>query len=187
MNKGFDKRFNALVAADGSVLAGGLKGVEKESLRVDANGYLSKTRHPVALGSALTNGFITTDFSEALLEFITPAYPGTWEALQVLCDIHQFTYARAGCRAAVDGKHAVSNSCRCRDPAGTLWQLQCRANEDDISSWTWPSLRQAYANHRRRALQLLASAEILANLSRRDWQQSGRGCVSVGPIPGAGA
>jgi len=30
MNKGFDKRFNALIAADGSVLAGGLKGIEKE-------------------------------------------------------------------------------------------------------------------------------------------------------------
>ena len=96
MSKGFDKRFDALIAADGSVLAGGLKGVEKESLRVDADGYLSKTAHPAILGSALTNGFITTDFSEALLEFITPAYPGTWETLQVLCDIHQFTYAGLG-------------------------------------------------------------------------------------------
>ena len=96
MSKGFDKRFDALIAADGSVLAGGLKGVEKESLRVDADGYLSKTAHPAILGSALTNGFITTDFSEALLEFITPAYPGTWEAMQVLCDIHQFTYAGLG-------------------------------------------------------------------------------------------
>ena len=96
MSKGFDKRFDALIAADGSVLAGGLKGVEKESLRVDADGYLSKTAHPAILGSALTNDFITTDFSEALLEFITPAYPGTWETLQVLCDIHQFTYAGLG-------------------------------------------------------------------------------------------
>jgi len=96
MSKGFDRRFDALIAADGSVLTGGLKGVEKESLRVDVDGYLSKTAHPVALGSALTNGFITTDFSEALLEFITPAYPGTWETLQVLCDIHQFTYAELG-------------------------------------------------------------------------------------------
>jgi len=96
MSKGFDKRFDALISADGSVLAGGLKGVEKESLRVDANGYLSNTDHPAAFGSALTNGFITTDFSEALLEFITPAYPGTWEAMQVLCDIHQFTYAGLG-------------------------------------------------------------------------------------------
>jgi len=40
MSKGFDRRFDALIAADGSVLVGGLKGVEKESLRVDVDGYL---------------------------------------------------------------------------------------------------------------------------------------------------
>ena len=46
------------------------------------------------LGSALTNAHITTDFSEALLEFVTPAYSNTWETLRVLCEIHQFTYER---------------------------------------------------------------------------------------------
>lgn len=50
--------------------------------------------HPHALGSALTNTFITTDFSEALLEFVTPACMSTWEALRFLCDIHQFVYDR---------------------------------------------------------------------------------------------
>ena len=48
------------------------------------------------MGSALTNRFITTDFSEALLEFVTPAFPSTWEALRSLCEIHQFTYDRIG-------------------------------------------------------------------------------------------
>lgn len=48
--------------------------------------------HPRALGSALTNRYITTDFSEALLEFVTPVYPTTWEALRRLDDIHQFTH-----------------------------------------------------------------------------------------------
>ncbi len=33
---------------------------------------LPRTDHPQALGSALTNRFITTDYSEALIEFITP-------------------------------------------------------------------------------------------------------------------
>lgn len=96
MSKGFEARFRALMAADSSVLAGGLKGVEKESLRIDPNGFLARTSHPPALGSALSNKFITTDFSEALLEFITPAFAGTWEAQQFLCDIHQFAYARLG-------------------------------------------------------------------------------------------
>ena len=68
------------------------KGVEKEALRVTRDGALVTTRHPPALGSALTNRYITTDFSEALLEFVTPAYTSTWETLQFLCDIHQFVY-----------------------------------------------------------------------------------------------
>ena len=72
---------------------GGSKGVEKESLRVSPDGRLSDRRHPRALGSALTNDFVTTDFSEALLEFVTPAFSQTWEALRFLCDIHQFVYA----------------------------------------------------------------------------------------------
>ena len=79
-----------------SCLWGGRKGIEKESLRVGPDGLMSQNRHPEALGSALTNAYITTDFSESLLEFITPAYTETWEALGVLCDIHQFTYERLG-------------------------------------------------------------------------------------------
>ena len=89
----FDNRFAALVA-NGASFNGGRKGVEKESLRLDMDGYLSSKGHPAALGSALTNQFITTDFSEALLEFVTPACHSTWEALRFLCDVHQFTYER---------------------------------------------------------------------------------------------
>jgi glutamate--cysteine ligase len=94
VSQGFDKRFSALSAGDQNPLAGGLKGVEKESLRVGPDGYLSQTPHPEGLGSALSNRFVTTDFSEALLEFVTPAFASTWEALRFLCDIHQFTYER---------------------------------------------------------------------------------------------
>lgn len=96
LSRGFDKRIDALSALSGNPLAGGLKGVEKESLRVDASGYLSRQAHPRALGSALTNRFITTDFSEALLEFVTPAFANTWETLRFVCNIHQFTYERLG-------------------------------------------------------------------------------------------
>lgn len=93
MNQSFQQRFDALVDA-GVPLAGGHKGIEKESLRLDMDGYLSRKPHPSGLGSAMSNRFITTDFSEALLEFVTPAYPTTWEALRFLCDVHQFTYAQ---------------------------------------------------------------------------------------------
>ena len=91
MTQTFDKRLDAIVSS-GTALGGGSKGVEKEALRLDPNGYLSRKPHPAGLGSALTNRFITTDFSEALLEFVTPVYRSTWEALRFLCDVHQFTY-----------------------------------------------------------------------------------------------
>jgi glutamate--cysteine ligase len=74
----------------------GLKGIEKESLRIDDSGYIARTPHPTALGSALTNRYITTDYSEALVEFVTPPVGSAWEAIQFLCDIHQFTYDRIG-------------------------------------------------------------------------------------------
>ena len=78
------------------VLSGGRKGVEKEALRVTPEGNLADTPHPLELGSALSNQYITTDFSEALLEFVTPALVNTWETLRVLCEIHQFSYERIG-------------------------------------------------------------------------------------------
>jgi len=68
----------------------GLRGLEKESLRVDRDGRLSRRPHPVRLGSALTHPYLTTDYSEALVEFVTPAYPSNWETLQFLCDAHSF-------------------------------------------------------------------------------------------------
>jgi glutamate--cysteine ligase len=67
------------------------RGIEKESLRVSADGHISLNPHPQALGSNLTNPYITTDFSESLLEFITPAYSDIDECLKQLEDIHRFT------------------------------------------------------------------------------------------------
>ncbi len=94
MNRLFEARLKALTApGQPPVLHGGLRGVEKESLRVTREGYIAATGHPRALGSALTNRFITTDFSEALLEFVTPALGASWQVSQFLCDIHQYVYA----------------------------------------------------------------------------------------------
>jgi glutamate--cysteine ligase len=92
----FQKRLGQIADHSEITISGGRKGIEKESLRVDPQGYLSQKAHPVTLGSALTNRYITTDFSEALLEFVTPAYRNTWEALRTVCDIHQFTYQNLG-------------------------------------------------------------------------------------------
>ncbi|MGH8494889.1 MAG: glutamate--cysteine ligase, partial [Gammaproteobacteria bacterium] len=93
VNGTLERRLAALTrhAADGG-LAGGRKGLEKESLRIEPGGRMSRLPHPAVLGSALTHPHITTDFSEALMEFVTPPFGETWETLQFLCDIHQFVY-----------------------------------------------------------------------------------------------
>ena len=68
------------------------RGIEKESLRVDADGSLAQTPHPYKLGSALTHPSITTDYSEALLEFVTPIHTDVDDLLRDLFAIHHFTY-----------------------------------------------------------------------------------------------
>ena len=93
VDKKFERRLAGLInSGEKGVLRGGRKGVEKESLRVSPDGELVQTRHPTALGAPLTNENITTDFSESLIELVTPPFGETWELLQYLCDIHQFVY-----------------------------------------------------------------------------------------------
>lgn len=69
-------------------------GIEKESLRVDQHGRIAMTPHPAGLGSPLTHAFITTDFSEALVEFITPVFTNPSSSLQYLEDIHRYLYSQ---------------------------------------------------------------------------------------------
>ena len=78
------------------LLRGGLKGIEKESLRISANGFISQSPHPQVLGSALTHPHITTDYSEALLEFITPPFADINDTLAFMGDIHQFVTNHLG-------------------------------------------------------------------------------------------
>lgn len=73
-------------------LRGILRGLEKESLRVTPAGDLAQTDHPLGLGSALKHPHITTDYSEALLEFITEPFDNIPALLQQLDDVHRFTY-----------------------------------------------------------------------------------------------
>jgi glutamate--cysteine ligase len=93
IDRAFERRLAALVnGGEPRVLQGGRRGVEKESLRVTPEGRIAQTMHPAALGSALTAEHITTDYSEALIELVTPTFRTNWELLQYLCDQHQFVY-----------------------------------------------------------------------------------------------
>jgi glutamate--cysteine ligase len=90
-------RLNSLLTADKQPpLCGGLKGLEKESLRIAQDGFISQTNHPYSLGSALTHPAITTDYSEALIELITPPFADIKETLTYLDTVHQFVYQHLG-------------------------------------------------------------------------------------------
>ncbi|MCH8544019.1 MAG: glutamate--cysteine ligase [Alcanivorax sp.] len=91
------KRLDALINAKAApTLAGIRRGIEKESLRITPTGRLAQTPHPQALGSALTHPYLTTDYSEALLEFITPASDKLETPLAFLDDLHRYVYRHIG-------------------------------------------------------------------------------------------
>ena len=69
-----------------------LTGLEKESLRVNTDGNISPLPHPKALGSALKNEWITTDYAESLLELITPPCDRAYKSLDFLLDVETFVY-----------------------------------------------------------------------------------------------
>ena len=85
MNAQFEQRLAALDQGDNSRLLRNIRrGIEKESLRITPQGRLAQTPHPEALGSALTHASITTDYSEALLEFITGPHTGLAQTLDAV-------------------------------------------------------------------------------------------------------
>ena len=69
------------------------RGIEREALRVLPEGKLSEHGHYSNLGSALTHNEITTDYSETLLEFITPVSYSPEDAIAQLQDIQKYTFA----------------------------------------------------------------------------------------------
>jgi len=89
------------------LLVGGLKGIEKESLRISSQGMISQIPHPHALGAPLTHPHITTDYSEALLEFITPPFADISQTLGFLHQVHQYVYGH------LDDEMLLSTSMPC--------------------------------------------------------------------------
>ncbi|HEX2520406.1 MAG TPA: glutamate--cysteine ligase [Castellaniella sp.] len=84
----------AELAAHPDLLRAIRRGIEKEGLRVDSAGSLAGTPHPAALGAALTNPHITTDYSESLLELITSPIPSANALIAELTDIHTYVAHR---------------------------------------------------------------------------------------------
>ena len=89
----------------------GLRGIERETLRADAGGHLAMTGHPKGLGSTLTHAQITTDYSESLLEFITPPEHDVADVLRDLDLVHRFAHTQ------LNGELLWSDSMPCILPA----------------------------------------------------------------------
>lgn len=85
-----------MVASHGEVFKQLGRGIERETLRYHGHGVLASTPHAKGLGSPLTNKWITTDYSESLLEFITPVSHDIKTLVSQLNDIHHFSQAKIG-------------------------------------------------------------------------------------------
>lgn len=67
------------------------KGIEKEGLRVNSlSAKLAQTDHDPKFGSKLMHKWVTTDFAESLLEFITPVSHSSKETLSTLGNLQTY-------------------------------------------------------------------------------------------------
>ena len=107
-----EQRLSKLINSGGQrLLADSQIGLEKESLRVSPDGGLAQTPHPAALGSPLTHPHITTDYSEALAEFVTPPFTEIQDSLNFLRDTQQFVYDVMDKEAGMELLWATSMPC----------------------------------------------------------------------------
>ncbi len=155
------ERLRLLTDALGAPFRGRLIGVEKESLRIDNDGYIAKTPHPKALGSALTHCCITTDFSEALLEFVTPPANDVDSVIQCLTDLHRYCYA------TIDDEMlwAASMPCRIRAEDRIPIADYGRSNVGMMKSVYRRGLSHRYG----RAMQIIAGVHFNFSLPESVW------------------
>lgn len=143
-------------------LKGIQRGLERETLRVNADGSLATTGHPKALGSALTHKWITTDFAEALLEFITPVDGDIDHMLTIMRDVHRFTARNLG----DERMWPLSMPCYIEQGAGyragAVRHLEYWSAENAVSRRTEKPLRRTDADDLWRALQLFSADGVLA-------------------------
>ena len=72
------------------------RGIEREALRLNEGGLLATSDHPTFFGSKLTHPKITTDFSEAQLELITPVHSSARSVIDDLDQTHRYLYHKLG-------------------------------------------------------------------------------------------
>ena len=144
-------------------LAGSKIGLEKESLRVLPEGGITQTPHPIAWGSALTNPQITTDFSEALTELVTPPCGSVTEVIQSLDDIQNFVYRN------LDNEILWATSMPCVVAGETSIPLAKYGTSNAAQMKT--AYRRGLGLRYGRAMQVIAGVHFNYSFSDSFWQQ----------------
>jgi gamma-glutamylcysteine synthetase len=108
------------------------RGIEKEGLRVNDDAHINQNPHPSALGSTLTHPHITTDYSESLLEFITPVVQNADDVLSFLDESQRFSYQHLGQQyiwpASIVMACGIATVARCSVLQGCIITFQCLMN-----------------------------------------------------------
>lgn len=149
---------------------------------MQSDGNIAQTAHPAAFGSALANPHITTDFSEALLEFITPVCQSVDEVLTWLREIHQFSYAGlngAGATAASrETLWAASMPCILPDDAGIPVARYGSSNIGQMKTAYRLGLGERYG----RAMQTIAGVHYNFSFSEAFWAAYQQQCSATGSL-----
>ncbi|MCW8932024.1 MAG: glutamate--cysteine ligase [Gammaproteobacteria bacterium] len=156
------KRLNAISAlSESQLLTGNKIGLEKESLRVNVSGVIAQTPHPESLGAALTHPYITTDYSEALSEFITPPFAQITEGLEFLQNTQKFVYKN------LENELLWATSMPCVVAGESSIPL---AHYGDSNAGTMKNVYRRGLGHRYgRVMQLIAGVHFNFSLSEAFW------------------
>jgi glutamate--cysteine ligase len=143
------------------LLGRSLIGLEKEALRVAAGGSVAASAHPPALGSALTHPHITTDFSEALIELVTPALSSPSGVLEFLRDLHLFVYRH------IDDERLWATSMPCVLGGGASIPLARYGSSNAARMKT--VYRRGLGNRYGRIMQIIAGVHFNFSLAEDFW------------------
>ncbi len=136
-------------------------GLEREALRVTREGRLSRLRHPLPLGSALTHPSITTDFSEALLELITPPCRDARGALALLNETEAFVHRQ------LDQELIWCASMPCRLDSDAEVPIACYGRSDH--GMAKHVYRRGLAHRYGRMMQAIAGVHFNYSFSEAHW------------------
>ena len=157
------QRLSLLASSDiEEALAASKIGLEKESLRVLPEGGIAQTPHPVAWGSPLTHPMITTDFSEALAELVTPPCDSVTEVIQSLDDIQNFIYR------SLDNEILWATSMPCVVAGETSIPLAQYGSSNAAQMKT--AYRRGLGLRYGRAMQVIAGVHFNYSFSDNFWQ-----------------